>query len=200
MATLDLVEFQDVVRRRRMVRKFTAEPVAEESLNRILRNAQRGPSAGFSQGQRFLVLTGKEVDRFWEFGASWAPETVTTAPVAIVPLSVKNAYLDRYAKSDKGVTDRDESWWRVPFWDIDTGMASMLILQTAVDEGLGAAFFGIGREGVLRLRDEFGVPDDHNPIGVIALGHSDEPSPSPGSSATRIPRHEFSDVIRFGHW
>ncbi|OLZ60395.1 nitroreductase family protein [Amycolatopsis keratiniphila] len=194
------MEFQDVVRHRRMVRKFTGEPVAEASLQRILRNALKGPSAGFSQGQGFLVLTGEELSKFWEFGASWAPETVTTAPVAIVPLSVKNAYLDRYAKPDKGVADRDESWWRVPYWDVDTGMATLLILQTVVDEGLGAVFFGLAPESVERLHGEFGVPEDHDPIGVVALGHGAESGPSPGSSATTIARRDFDDVIRFGHW
>ncbi|MFD5248502.1 nitroreductase family protein [Amycolatopsis sp. NPDC058340] len=194
------MEFQDVVRRRRMVRKFTDEPVAEASLQRILRNALKGPSAGFSQGQGFLVLTGEELAKFWEFGASWAPETVTTAPVAIVPLSVKNAYLDRYAKPDKGFADRDDSWWRVPYWDVDTGMATMLILQTAVDEGLGAVFFGLAPESVERLHGEFGVPEDHDPIGVVALGHGAESGPSPGSSPTTVARRDFDDVIRFGHW
>lgn len=183
-----------------MVRKFTDEPVADESLRRILHNAMRGPSAGFSQGQGFLVLTGEELRRFWEFAASWAPGSVTTAPVAIVPLSVKNAYLDRYAKPDKGFAEGDDSWWRVPYWDVDTGMATLLILQTAVDEGLGAVFFGLAPESVERIRTEFGVPVDHDPIGVVALGHSDEPGPSPGSSATKIARRDFSEVIRFGHW
>ena len=66
-----------------------------------------------------------------------------TAPVVIVPLACKDAYLDRYAEPDKGWTDRREDRWPVPYWYVDTGMASLLILQTAVDEGLGACFFGI---------------------------------------------------------
>ena len=65
------MEFQDVVRRRRMVRKFTDEPVSEESIQRIMRNALRGPSAGFSQGQAFLVLQGDDVRRFADTLASW---------------------------------------------------------------------------------------------------------------------------------
>ena len=54
------MEFSEVVRRRHMVRRFTDEPVSADSLDRILRNAMRGPSAGFSQGQAFLVLTGED--------------------------------------------------------------------------------------------------------------------------------------------
>ncbi|HZC27314.1 MAG TPA: nitroreductase family protein, partial [Actinopolymorphaceae bacterium] len=50
------MDFQDVVRRRRMVRNFSAEPVEAAAVDRILANATRGPSAGFSQGWGFLVL------------------------------------------------------------------------------------------------------------------------------------------------
>ena len=60
------MDFQEVVRRRRMVRTFTGEPVPKESLERILDNAVRGPSAGFSQGQSFLLLTEPaDRERFW---------------------------------------------------------------------------------------------------------------------------------------
>ena len=54
------MEFTEVIRHRHMVRRFTDEPVSVESLDRILHNAVRGPSAGFSQGQAFLVLTDPE--------------------------------------------------------------------------------------------------------------------------------------------
>jgi nitroreductase len=60
------MDFQEVVRRRRMVRTFTEAPVPKESLERILDNAVRGPSAGFSQGQSFLLLTEPaDRERFW---------------------------------------------------------------------------------------------------------------------------------------
>ena len=94
-----------------------------------------------------------------------------TAPVVIVPLASKDAYLDRYAEPDKGWTDRSEDRWPVPYWHVDTGMASLLILQTAVDEGLGACFFGIPGDYVDDLRAAFGIPADHTPIGAITVGH-----------------------------
>jgi nitroreductase len=79
------VDFTDVVRRRHMVRQFTDEPIAPESLDRILRNAVRGPSAGFSQGQAFLVLTGPDLKRFWAVADAAAAPSVTAAPLVIVP-------------------------------------------------------------------------------------------------------------------
>jgi nitroreductase len=193
------VEFQEVVRRRRMVRSFTSDPVLPESLDRILHNATRGPSAGFSQGQAFLVLEGAELETFWTVGASWVHESVRTAPLVIVPLSSKRVYLDRYAEDDKGWLDRDEKRWPVPFWHIDTGMAALLILQTAVDEGLGAVYFGFDPERVTEFRELFGVPEDHEPIGAIAIGHSAEGGPTNTSAITRR-RRSLDDVVHRGRW
>ena len=51
-----------------------------------------------------------------------------------------------------------------------------------------------------KLREDFGVPEDHEPIGVVALGHSAETEASPGSSARSVARRNFDDVVRFGHW
>jgi nitroreductase len=190
------LEFSEVVRRRHMVREFTDEPVSPESLDRILRNAARGPSAGFSQGQAFLVLTGEDLKRFWAVADAAAAPSVTAAPLVIVPMSSKRMYLDRYARPDKGWTDRAESRWPVPFWHIDTGMAALLILLTVVDEGLAALYFGIVPEAVGPFRAAFGVPGDHEPIGAIAIGHSAEAAPR-DLRARRRPGHE---VIHYGRW
>lgn len=191
------MEFQDVVRKRRMVRRFHADrPVPKESIDRILRNATRGPSAGFSQGQAFLVLEGEDLAKFWALRPHG--NGVSTAPLLIVPFSVKSVYLDRYAQPDKGWTDRDEARWPVPFWHIDTGMATLLILQTVVDEGLGALYFGIMPQDVAPFRELYGVPADAEPIGAIAIGYSDEPAQS-GSPTTRR-RLPTDEVVHYGRW
>jgi nitroreductase len=191
------MEFQEVVRQRRMVRTFTNEPVPKASLERILGNAVRGPSAGFSQGQSFLVLT-EEADRsrFWEMGGVAVAESARTAPLVIVPFSCKRAYLERYAEPDKGWTDKDEARWPVPFWHIDTGMAALLILQTVVDEGLGAVYFGIVPEQVAPFRSAFGVPDDQEPIGAIAIGYDAEAA----KRDLRSRRRPLDDVVHYGRW
>src|ERR671935_1568386 len=141
------MDFQDVVRKRRMVRSFGRQPIPPETVRRIVRNAQRAPSAGFSQGWAFLVLQGEEqTSKYWDTIGPEPPDqfawqNLYNAPLLVVCLSHKAAYLDRYAEPDKGWTDRSEAHWPAPYWDIDTGMAAMLILLTAVDAGLGALFF-----------------------------------------------------------
>ncbi|TDC53769.1 nitroreductase family protein [Jiangella ureilytica] len=198
------MEFADVVTRRRMVRNYTDEPVDPAVVDRILTAGLHAPSAGFSQGWAFLLLdTPEDVARFWvaatppgEGTDSWSAG-LRRAPVLIVPLSSKAAYLDRYAEPDKGWTDRDEARWPAPYWDIDTGMAGLLMLLTVVDEGLGACFFGIPPERVGGFRAEFGVPDDHKPIGVISVGHraADRKSPS-----LRRGRRDLDAVVHRGGW
>ena len=52
------MEFAEIVRRRRMVRNYDPDhTVPDELLDRLLDYAIRAPSAGFSQGWGFLVLT-----------------------------------------------------------------------------------------------------------------------------------------------
>jgi len=91
------------------------------------------------------------------------------APVVIVPCSSKAAYLKRYAEDDKGWTDEDEARWPVPFWHMDAAMASLLILQTAVDEGLGSCFFGIPPTRLTDVREAFAIPEAFKPVGAITM-------------------------------
>ncbi len=204
------MEFQEVVRRRRMVRRYDPDrPVDAEVLDRMLANAVRAPSAGFSQGWAFVVLDRPEdVARFWATTSPAGPEDgepsgwlrgMRTAPVVIVPLSHKDAYLDRYAQPDKGWTDRDEARWPVPYWHVDTGMASLLILQTAVDEGLGACFFGVPPERIAAFRAEFGVPQTYTPIGAITVGHRVDDAGATGSPSRRA-RRTPEEVVHRGGW
>jgi nitroreductase len=198
------MEFREVVRRRRMVRRYSEEPVDPAVVDRMLEHAQRAPNAGFTQGWAFLVLdTAEDVGRFWEStGADPATHNrwldgMRTAPVVIVPLACKDAYLERYAEPDKGWTDRRDDRWPVPYWYVDAGMAALLILQTAVDEGLGACFFGIPGEHTGTFRAAFGVPDDHTPVGAITVGHRVADSGAAGSPARRERR---DDVVHRGRW
>ena len=105
----------------------------------------------------------------------------------IVPCSSKSAYLSRYAETDKGWTDEDEARWPVPFWHMDAAMASLLILQTAVDEGLGACFFGIPPERTGTFKDAFGVPEEFTPVGVDHPRPPGRPTPAPPAPPRAAP-------------
>jgi nitroreductase len=203
------MEFQQVVTRRRMVRSFEDRPIPPDVVDRMLRNAVRAPSASNIEGWAFLVLEGADkTGRFFDLTRreTYGQPDLFRAPLVIVCLSSKDAYLDRYAEPDKGWTDRDESRWPVPYWDIDAGMAALLILLTAEDEGLGAVFFGVGGPGsALRgatdftaFRNAYGIPETHRPIGAIAVGYKAEAT---GEIPRRPPKpRSLEAVVHRGIW
>jgi nitroreductase len=162
-----------------MVRSFTDEPVASAVVDRLLDSARRGPSAGFSQGVEFLVLEGAaQTGAYWDVTLPEArrPEFawpgLLRAPVLVLPVVHADAYVARYAEPDKARSGLgagiDE--WAVPYWHVDGGAAVMLLLLASVDEGLGALFFGqFGHASDVAAR--FGIPDDHQALGTVAIGH-----------------------------
>ncbi len=192
-----------MVRSRRMVRNYDPErPVPEEVLARVLDHAVRAPSAGFSQGWDFVVLrTEAERDTFWEATTDPAREPdnwlrgIRRAPCLIVCCSSPDAYLDRYAEPDKGWADRDAARWPVPYWDVDTGMAALLMLLTAVDEELGGLFFGVPVERLDAVRAALQIPPDRNLVGVVSLGY---PAPDRKSPSLKRGRREVSQVAHAG--
>lgn len=191
-----------MVARRRMVRRYLRNrPVPPEVVERIVDNALRAPSAGFSQGFGFLVLAEPtDVARFRQAATPatdpdhWYAATFD-APLVIVACSNKDAYLDRYAQADKGFADRSDAWWPAPYWDIDTGFGALLMLLTAVDAGLGACFFGIAKTRLAAVREAFGIPERFLPIGAVTVGYPDE---APRDLRDRRkPRHE---LVHIGRW
>ncbi|HKX14475.1 MAG TPA: nitroreductase family protein [Propionibacteriaceae bacterium] len=197
------MEFEQVLRRRRMIRRYDeARPVPHEALEAVLTAALRAPSAGFTQGISLLVLSSPaEREAFWrvtgEADSGWL-RGMRTAPVLVLVWTSEEAYLDRYAEPDKGWTDRDPARWSAPYWFVDAGMASMATLLSAVDKGLGACFFGIPTDRIGAVREAFSVPGSQLSVGVISLGYP-AAAPAMGSSTFR-PRKAASGVIHRGTW
>ncbi|MBA2470462.1 MAG: nitroreductase family protein [Chloroflexia bacterium] len=171
------MDLMEVVRKRRMVRNFTDEPVPGDVIERIVATAQRAPSAGFSQGVVFVTVTDPETRR--AIGLIGGEEHyvkdgfdpfISGAPVQIVICTSERLYHDRYNEPDKVDADGDEIAWPVPYWHTDAGCSLMLVLLAAVNEGLGSAFIGVPNPN--DLRDLLGIPDEYLPIGVVMIGHA----------------------------
>ena len=189
------MEFQQVVDRRRMIRNYSERQVDPGAIARALRNATRAPSAGFSQGWAFVVLDEPgDVRRYWE--ATTEPEQLDAArPVAgrhdagagrsCSPAPARMPTSTATPSPTRASATATRARWRVPYWHMDTAMASLLILQTVVDEGLGALFFGIPTDRIDAVRREFAIPDTHDPIGAITIGHLADDAGVPGSPAHR---------------
>lgn len=195
------MELQDAIARRRMVRNYRDEPVERETIERILDLARRGPSAGFSQGQRFVVVTDAETRRaIAELGdesayvADGFDPWMSRAPVHIVPCADERAYHDRYGEPDKLGPD-GEIAWPVPYWHVDIGASLMLLLLAVVEEGLAAGFFGV--HGLDGLSDLLGIPDGVHPIGVVTVGHA---APDRRSGSLRRGWRDLDEVVSWGAW
>jgi nitroreductase len=201
------VELEEVLRRRRMVRDFDPDrPVPATLRERLLDDARRGPSAGFSQGFAFLVCESVgERDRFWVAATpvgggqtAWLAG-MRRAPLVVVVCCCEQAYRDRYAEPDKSAAGPGLDRWPVPYWHVDAGMATLLLLLSVTDAGLGACFFGVPGERVGPLREAFGVPAEQSPTGAVAVGYpaaGEQPSGSP----TRHRRRAKDEQVHRGRW
>lgn len=196
------MDFAEVVARRRMVRRYRGEPVAEAALDRMLDLARRGPSAGYTQGTRFVVVTDAarrlEMARLCgepEHVARGRAPWLSVAPVHIVVCVREDDYRERYAEADKAPASGPDHW-SAPYWWVDGGAALMLLLLAAVDEGLGAGVLDLADpDGVRAL---LGIPADVSAMCLVTLGHPAADQPH-GSPATR-PRRDVADVVRRERW
>lgn len=197
------VPFAEVLRRQRMRRPpYADRPVERDLLARVLDAGRKAPSAGFTQGARFLVLQDQQVEDF--FRLTMPPgtpvESLLPCPVVVLPLQDPDAYVARYAEQDKEAfglgSGRDA--WPVPYWTVDSAFATMNVLLAATAEGLGAWFFGIFA-GERELLGGLGVPPEVSTIGAFTIGHLVDEAPSGGSVRTRAKRPQ-EDRIRWGRW
>ncbi|HEX6122690.1 MAG TPA: nitroreductase family protein [Ktedonobacterales bacterium] len=190
------MEFREVVRKRRMMRHFLPEPVAPEVIERMLQLARHAPSAGFTQGQAFIVVTEPELKRAIgalcgeaEYVEGGFHPFISEAPVLVVPCTSEAAYHRRYQEADKLQEDGTEIVWPVPYWHMDIGCAVMILLLAAVDEGLAAGFAGV--PDLAGLRALLGIPETVTPVGVIPMGHRAPDVPSPSLKRGRTPDAQY---------
>jgi nitroreductase len=190
------MEFKDTVLKRRMVRNFADKPVEPQTIQRIVDLTRHAPSAGFTQGQSFVIVTKPELkmsiaetcgEEFY-VQRGFAP-FISKAPVLLIPCTSEAAYHRRYQESDKVNEDGTEIIWPVPYWFMDIGCAVMIALLAAVDEGLVAAF--AGSMDLDALRSLLKIPAEVTPVGVIAVGYRAPDVPSLSLKRGRKPEAEY---------
>jgi len=179
-----------------MVRNFADKPIDPAIIDRILELTRHAPSAGFTQGQSFVIVTRPELkkaiadtceeDEYIQRG--FAP-FISKAPILLIPCTSEAAYPRRYQEADKVNEDGTEIIWPVPYWFMDIGCAVMIVLLAAIDEGLVTAF--AGSKDLDTLRTLLSMPAEVTPVGVIALGYRAPDVPSPSLKRGRKPDEEY---------
>jgi nitroreductase len=167
-----------ILSRRRMIRKFRADPVSDEVVRRIVRAAMRAPSAGHTQPWDYVVVRDAAVRRRLA-GAALAQMFVAEAPVVMVPCADLRRSRIRYG--------RDGDHYAL----IDTAFSSLLLLLAVTEEGLGACFVGaLDEEQVVRILD---LPLGVRPLAVVPIG---VPAETPADLRLR----RLESVLHFGRW
>ena len=197
--------FYDLLKQRRMVRHYSGEPVPREALERMVATVRRAPSAGFSQGQRLLVVDDPELlAQIAALGDDEPLEGVErwfeTAAAQVFVMTREGDYHDRYQREDK-LQEGEEIEWPVPFWHVDAGAAMMLVLLAAIEESLAAAVYGIFGDDEKKLRDLLRIPRELILVAGISVGY---PRPDPGwssktSRATQR-RRAVDELVQWNTW
>ena len=194
------MEFRDVVMKRRAVRRFEEGGLERATIEAIARLAQRAPAAGFSQGQRLVVVVdpdlrravaraaGEEADG--EFGP-WISECAAQ----FIPCVSAEIYHRRYREPDKLTDDGSEIEWPIPYWWVDIGATMVVVMLAAVDAGLASGFAGAFDPGAIRT--PLGIPEEFVPIGVMPVGR---PLPDVRSPSLRRGWVTFEQFARFDRW
>lgn len=194
------MDFTDVVRKRRMVRNYLPDPIDVDVIDRIVEAGVKAPSAGFTQGQSFVVVRSEErrqriaelagEARYVEMGFDpW----ISRAPVHLIISVSETAYHRRYQEPDKTDPAGNETEWPIPYWWVDAGASLMAILLATVNEGLAAGF--LGAQSFEGLAEFLELPADVMPIGVVTIGH-----PAPDRRSSSLQRGRRPGVVHHERW
>src|SRR5687767_6905512 len=93
------MDFRDLIRKRRMVRNFDDRPVARDVIERVLDASRHAPSAGFTQGQSFIVVSDPETKKAIaalcgeeHYVAGGFDPFISKAPVLLIPCTSEAEY------------------------------------------------------------------------------------------------------------
>ncbi len=166
------MDFIEIAKKRYSARSYKGKKVEEEKLQKILDAAHVAPTAANLQPIRLLVIRGSGGLAKIGKGAN-----LYGAPLAIIVCA-----------------DHGKAWVR-PFdkkqtADIDASILTDHMMLQATELGLDSVWICYFKPDVIGR--EFGLPDNLEPINILAVGYSDEEAADPERHAqTRIPVEEL---------
>ena len=152
------MEFMDVVRKRRSVRRFKPDPVPDEEIRYILEAARLAPSWANTQCWHFVVVIDPETKfKIGEAGFRWSAR----GPVMIVAC----------ADAAK-VGFREDQYYYLT----DIGIAMEHLVLAAVDRGLGTCWVVGFNEA--KVKEVLAIPENIRVVALTPLGYPDEEPPA----------------------
>lgn len=173
------MDFFEVIRERRSIRKYKDTPVSADVLEQILDAARLAPSWHNNQCWKFIIVSsgaGKERILPAVSDANPGKKSLAQAPVVILVCGCPEESGDKEGKS---------------YYLTDVGIACEHLCLAARALGLGTCWIGAFNEEYLSR--EFGVPKSFRVVAVTPLGYPDqEPNPRP--------RKDLSEIVFFEEW
>jgi len=167
------VEFTEVVRRRRSIRKYRPDPVPQAKIAQVLDAARLAPSWANSQCWTFVVVSDpKAKRRLAEAGNEW----IEQAPSIVVAC----------ADPKKSGVKRDQAYYL-----LDIGIAMEHLVLAATDLGLGTCWIGWFDEQKAKVA--LGVPKDVRVVALTPLGYPDE-------EPEARPRRSLGEIVYRDRW
>ena len=154
------MDFMQNLLTRRSVRKYTGQPVTQETVEQLLRAAMQAPSAGNGQPWHFIVLSNREL---LTAVPKFHPYAKMLPGAALGILVCGDEKEEKYAHR----------------WPQDCAAATQNILLAAHGLGLGAVWLGIypNKERAQGFRNLLKLPDHIHPFSMVSIGYPAEQPP-----------------------
>lgn len=152
------MDFMELCRTRRSVRRFQDRPVEQEKLDLILEAGRLAPTAANLQPQRVYALTSPEA---MAKAAKAAPRMMHDAPAAL--LVCYDA--DVSWKADRFGEDYDGG-------EVDAAIVATHMMMEATELGLGTLW--VRGFNSAKAHEVFDLPDNIHVVCFLVLGYADE--------------------------
>ena len=161
----------DIAKKRFSARSYMNREIPQETLDFILEAAHVAPTAANLQPVRLLVVKSDEAKMKLSKAAN-----IYNAPVAIIVCS-----------------DTTKAWTR-PFdgmqtTDIDASIITDHMMLTATEQGLGSVWICYFKPDV--IKKEFHLPENLEPINILAIGYTNEKPDIARHDSERISKKEL---------
>ncbi len=171
------MDLREAISSRRSIRSFSGEQVDRPTIDRILQDANRAPSAGNLQARDFIVVTSKGVKKKIA-EAALNQDFIAEAPVVVVVCANKERSRAKYRR-------RGANLYSI----LDAALAAQNLMLSCTNEGLGSCYVGAFNEK--NVRKILAFPNSAVPVGIIPIGHPDEnPIPTDRLPIERIVHRE----------
>jgi nitroreductase len=182
------MEFMDLVRRRRSIRRYKPDTVPEEKLKYVLEAARLAPSWGNRQCWRYIIVTGETLRKRVIERASPPPPPAGGRPMRPRDWAAQAPIIIVGCADPVKSGDKEEK----QYYLLDMGISMEHIMLAAAEQGLGTCWIGGGFDERV-VKEALGIPQEIRVVALTPLGYPDEVTDP-------RPRRTLEEITSRNHW